>query len=151
MSFAMVLLTFVGGYILSAQSSINGKMSPRVGTLETTLVTFITGALFLSIWLLFLGQGNILALSQAPKWQLSGVFFGIGYLFLTILTVPKIGVAVTNIAAIVGQIGAGFIIDQFGFFGADVIDFNFSKGIGLLFMVIALVFIFKDERSKEVN
>ncbi|MGD7009331.1 DMT family transporter [Metabacillus sp. 84] len=151
MSLIMVLLTFAGGYILSAQSSINGKMSPRIGTLETTFVTFMTGALFLSVWLLFFGQGNLLALSQAPKWQLSGVFFGTGYLFLTILTVPKIGVAVTNITAIVGQIGAGFVIDQFGLFGADIISFSWSKGVGLLFMLIALVFIFKDEHPNKMN
>ncbi|MTH55288.1 EamA-like transporter family protein [Bacillus mangrovi] len=149
MSVAMILLAFAGGYILSAQSSINGKMSPRMGTLETSLLTFFTGALFLSVWLLFFGQGNLLGISEAPKWQLTGVFFGIGYLFLTIMTVPKIGVAVTNIIAIIGQIGAGFIIDQFGLFGADSISFSWSKGIGLVFMLVALMFIMKDEWSFE--
>ena len=150
MSFIMILLTFAGGYILSAQSSINGKMSPRIGTIETTFVTFVVGALFLTVWLLFFGQGNLLAIGNAPKWQLTGVFFGTGYLFLTILTVPKIGVAVTNITAIVGQVIAGFVIDQFGLFGAEMIAFSWSKGIGLLFMIVALGFIFNDDRSRNM-
>jgi len=145
----IIFLTFLGGYILSAQSSINGKLSSRLGTLETALVTFVTGALFLAIWLLFFGQGNLLAIAEAPKWQLLGVFFGTGYLFLTILVVPKIGVTVTNITAIVGQITAGFLIYQFGWFGASTIHFNSSKFVGLVFMMIALIFIFKDDRKQQ--
>ncbi|WP_454101708.1 DMT family transporter [Metabacillus sp. SLBN-84] len=58
---------------------------------------------------------------------------------------PKIGVAVSNITAMVSQLNAGFIIDQFGLFGADMISFSWSKSVGLLFLVVALLLIFKDE------
>ncbi|WP_241654715.1 DMT family transporter [Sporolactobacillus shoreae] len=120
MNVITVVITFIGGTILSAQSSINGKLSKKIGALETALLTFITGTLFLSLWLIFFGRGNLLAIAQAPVWQLCAVFFGVGYLFLTILAGPKIGVSAANVAAIIGQISASFIIDQFGWFGGKL-------------------------------
>ncbi|MCM3005130.1 DMT family transporter [Priestia koreensis] len=149
MTIIPVLLTFLGGVLLSGQSSVNGKLSNRIGTLETAFITFMSGSLFLALWLIFFGDGNLLNIAHAPKWQLIAVFFGVGYLFLTILAVPKIGVTAANITAIVGQIGAGFIIDQFGLFGGEVIHFDWSRLVGLIFMLLALVLIFNDnERSK---
>ncbi|AZB41034.1 DMT family transporter [Bacillus sp. FJAT-42376] len=151
MSILLVLFMFFGGLIMSAQSSINGKFSNKMGTLETTFITFLTGALFLSLWLLFFGKGNLLALADAPKWELTGVFFGAAYLLLTIFAIPEIGVTTANVTAIAGQIAAGFVIDQFGWFGGQVISFDWSKAIGLLCMVIALILIYKDSRETEAS
>ncbi|MEH6868369.1 DMT family transporter [Priestia megaterium] len=147
MSIITVIITFLGGVTLSAQSSINGKLSNKLGTLETALVTFLTGTLFMALWLIFFGKGHLLAIAQAPTWQLLAVFLGVGYMFLTILAVPKIGVTATNLTAIVGQVVAGFIIDQFGLFGGEIVHFDSSRFIGLVFMLLALFLIFKDNNE----
>lgn len=147
MSIITVIITFLGGVTLSAQSSINGKLSNKLGTLETALVTFLTGTLFMALWLIFFGKGNLLTIAQAPTWQLLAVFLGVGYMFLTILAVPKIGVTATNLTAIVGQVVAGFIIDQFGLFGGEIVHFDSSRFIGLVFMLLALFLIFKDNNE----
>ncbi|WP_416435113.1 DMT family transporter [Priestia megaterium] len=151
MDILIILSTFVGGVFLSAQASMNGKLSPKAGSLETALINFIIGGLFLAIIILFFGKGDVLALLDAPKWQLTGVFLGVSYLLLTILAVPKIGVTATSITAIFGQIAAGFVVDQFGWFGVDVIHFGPKRLIGLLLMSIALVFIFQDGKRKVTN
>jgi bacterial/archaeal transporter family-2 protein len=148
----MILFTFLGGITLSAQSSINGTFSRKAGTIETTLLTFLTGLLFLTIIILFLGQGNVLGILEAPKWQLSAAFLGTMYLLLTVIAVPRIGVIATNIAGIIGQLVIGMLIDNFGWFDSLVIPLDWKRSVALLFMVIALYFIYKgNKRSNEVT
>lgn len=146
----MILFTMIGGITLSAQSSINGTFSRKAGTIETTLLTFLTGTLFLTIFILFFGNGDVLQLLEAPKWQLSAAFLGTAYLLLTVLAVPRIGVIATNIAGIAGQLIIGVIIDHFGWFNSLVIELDMKRVFALLFMLISLYFIYKgNQRSSE--
>lgn len=152
MGLLMILFTLIGGITLSAQSSINGTFSRKAGTIETTFLTFLTGTMFLTIFILFFGSGNVLALFEAPRWQLSAAFLGTMYLLLTVMAVPKIGVIATTIAGIAGQLVIGVIIDHFGWFGSLVIPLDTKRSFALLFMIIALYFIYKgNKRSSEAN
>ncbi|MFC7687111.1 DMT family transporter [Ureibacillus sp. GCM10028918] len=146
MGIFMILFTLIGGITLSAQSSINGTLSRKAGTIETTFLTFLTGTLFLTIFMLFFGSGNVLALLEAPKWQLSAAFLGTMYLLLTVMAVPRIGVIATNIAGIAGQLVIGVIIDHFGWFNSLVIELDIKRAFALLFMIISLYFIYKGNK-----
>ncbi|MEH7885200.1 DMT family transporter [Bacillus sp. JJ1609] len=153
MGIIMILFTLFGGITLSAQSSINGTLSRKAGTIETTLLTFLTGTMFLAIFIIFFGQGNVLAILEAPKWQLSAAFLGTLYLLLTVMAVPRIGVIATNIAGIAGQLVIGVLIDHFGWFNSLVISLDMKRVFALLFMIIALYFIYKGNKrsSEETN
>ena len=146
MGIFMILFTLIGGITLSAQSSINGTFSRKAGTIETTLLTFLTGTMFLTIFIIFFGSGNVLALLEAPKWQLSAAFLGTMYLLLTVMAVPRIGVIATTIAAIAGQLVIGVIIDHFGWFNSLVIELDINRAFALLFMLISLYFIYKGNK-----
>lgn len=146
----MILFTLIGGITLSAQSSINGTFSQKAGTIETTFLTFLTGTMFLTIFILFFGSGNVLGILEAPKWQLSAAFLGTMYLLLTVMAVPRIGVIATNISGIAGQLVIGVLIDHFGWFNSLVIELDMKRAFAILFMIIALYFIYKGNvRSKE--
>lgn len=151
MGLFMILFTLIGGITLSAQSSINGTFSQKAGTIETTFLTFLTGTMFLTIFILFFGSGNLLAILEAPKWQLSAAFLGTMYLLLTVMAVPRIGVIATSIAGIAGQLVIGVIIDHFGWFNSLVIEIDVKRSFALLFMLISLYFIYKGNKrtSKE--
>lgn len=146
MGMLMILFTLIGGLTLSAQSSINGTLSRKAGTIETTLLTFLTGTMFLTIFILSFGQGNVLAIFEAPKWQLSAAFLGTLYLLLTVMAVPRIGVIATNIAGIAGQLVIGVLIDHFGWFNSLVITLDMKRAFALLFMIISLYFIYKGNK-----
>ncbi|MCD7036355.1 DMT family transporter [Metabacillus sp. GX 13764] len=148
MGSAMIIFTLLGGVLLSAQSSINGKFSQKAGTIESTLLTFFTGMLFLALLILFFGQGDILKILEVPKWQLSAVLFGVSYLFLTILAVPRIGVTAANISTVIGQLAASMIIDHFGLFGGMQINFGYKRWIALVLMLLALYFVFKGKKKQ---
>jgi bacterial/archaeal transporter family-2 protein len=150
MGILMILFTLLGGITLSAQSSINGTLSRKAGTLETTMLTFLTGTMFLAIIIIFFGKGNLLSILEAPKWQLSAAFLGTLYLLFTIIAVPRIGVIATNISGIIGQLVIGMLIDNFGWFNSLVIALNMKRSLALLFMIIALYFVYKgNKRSSE--
>ncbi|MBY6023577.1 hypothetical protein CHN50_10250 [Priestia aryabhattai] len=142
MSFILLIAAVIGGVLLSAQSSVNGALSRKAGTYESAFLTFATGALVLFLLILFFGKGDVLALLDAPKWQLSAVWFGVGYLFLTVLAVPKIGVIAANISTVIGQLSAGIIIDHFGFFGGTQISLDWKRGLAIVLMLIALRLIY---------
>lgn len=146
MGLFMILFTLIGGITLSAQSSINGTFSRKAGTIETTFLTFLTGTMFLTIFILFLGSGNLLGILEAPKWQLSAAFLGTMYLLLTVMAVPQIGVIATSIAGIAGQLVIGVIIDHFGWFNSLVIELDIKRIFALLFMFISLYFIYKGNK-----
>ncbi|WP_436937578.1 DMT family transporter [Staphylococcus xylosus] len=149
MNIVMILFTLIAGITLSAQSSVNGTLSRKAGTLETTFLTFLTGFVFLVIIIIFFGKGNVLGILEAPKWQLSAAFLGTLYLLLSVIAVTRIGVVATNISAIIGQLAIGIIIDHFGWFDSLVIHFEWKRFIALIFMAIALYFIYKGNmRSK---
>ncbi|PAK39978.1 DMT family transporter [Peribacillus simplex] len=150
MGILMILFTLLGGITLSAQSAINGTFSRKAGTIETTLLTFLTGTMFLSIFILFFGRGNVLAILEVPKWQLSAVFLGVLFLLFIVTAVPRIGVIATNITVIIGQLVIGIVIDNFGWFNSIVIPLDWKRSVALLFMIIALYLIYKgNKRSSE--
>ncbi|MGM0842728.1 MAG: DMT family transporter [Bacillota bacterium] len=78
---------------------------------------------------------------DAPKWQLSAVLFGFGYLFLTVLAVPIIGGNAANISTVIGQLIAGVVIDHFGWFVGVEISLDWKRWLALGSMMPALYFV----------
>jgi len=151
MNILLILSTLLGGIALSAQSSINGTFSRKAGTIETTFLTFLTGLMFLTIIIFFFGHGTVLGILTAPKWQLSAAFLGTAYLLLSVIAVPRIGVVATNIAGIIGQLAVGMIIDNFGWFDSLVISLDWKRMLALLFMIIALYFIYQGNKRSHTE
>lgn len=136
--------------IFGAQSAVNGTLSRKAGTIETTLLAFVTGTMFLAIIILFFGQGNIFAVFEVPAWQLSAVFLGTLFLLFNVFAVTRIGVIATSITVIFGQLVSGIVTDHFGWFNSLIIPLDLKRWFAMLFMIIALYFIYKgNKRSNE--
>ncbi|WP_046226736.1 DMT family transporter [Paenibacillus dauci] len=148
MNIIMLLLPLLAGIGLSVQSAVNGTFGKRIGTIESAFFTFFTGAIFLTIIVNFFGQGNILNIHEVPKWQLLCAIFGVIYLSLMVLAVPKIGVTAAVISVIVGQLVASMVIDHFGWFESEVVPFGIKRLIGVVLMCIALFFVFREKTDK---
>ncbi|MFD1066827.1 DMT family transporter [Oceanobacillus locisalsi] len=151
MEILMILFTLLGGITLSAQSSVQGTLSRKAGTIETTFLTMLTGLVFLTIIIIFFGQGDVLGILSAPVWQLSAAFLGTGFLLLSVIAVPRIGVIAANVAIISGQLGISVIIDHFGWFDSLVIPLDWKRLVALLFMMIAVYFIYKGNKRSDLE
>lgn len=141
-----ILFTVIGGIMLNSQAAVNGTLGRNIGVIEASFISFFTGTGFLAILVLFFGQGDLLAIFDAPKWQLSAVFCGTLYVLFSVFAVPKIGVAATSILVISGQLFMGLIIDHFGMFNGAVIPIDSNRGLAIFFMALALFFVYKGNK-----
>lgn len=139
MKWLFMLLPLLGGVAVGLQASINGGLGKKIGTLEASFVSFAIGTLALLFIVIFFGKGNILAVIDVPKWQLLGGLLGAFYVFVVIISVPKMGVASTLMIIILGQFVIGAIIDHFGLFGGKQIPFDWNKLIATILFIAAII------------
>lgn len=146
-----ILMAIAGGTLLTIQAAVNGSLGKKAGTETSTLVSFFMGTIALGVVVLVLRHGNMALLIQVPKWQWITAIWGVLFVFLVVLVVPKIGVVVTTVLIIVGQLSVSMLVDHFGLFGNDVILFGGKRLLGLVLMVGALFFVFRAKRPKHEN
>jgi bacterial/archaeal transporter family-2 protein len=137
------VLALLGGVAVAIQASINGGLGKKVGTLEGSLVSFTIGTLALLFIVIFFGKGNLTSVTTIPKWQLTGGLLGAFYVFVAVLVVPRVGVATTLTAVIVGQLIMSAVIDHFGLFGSKQIAFDYKRALALVLLVCSLFLFYK--------
>jgi transporter family-2 protein len=54
-----------------------------------------------------------------------------------------VGTAVATVAVIVGQLGMGMLIDNFGWFGNPAIELSGSRVLAMVLLAGALVFMYR--------
>jgi bacterial/archaeal transporter family-2 protein len=111
--FFYLLLAIIGGTCIGLQAGINGVLGKRIGVIETSFVSFFIGTIILLLLVIFAGKGNILNVTNVPKWQLLGGALGVAYVSIMVAIVPKIGVASAITAVIVGQLIISVTLDHF--------------------------------------
>ncbi len=70
-------------------------------------------------------------LISVPVWVWAGGLIGVYVVLLSIVAVPRMGVACYMVCVILGQLGASFAYDRFGAFGMAARDFSLGNLIGL--------------------
>jgi len=134
-------LVILAGMGLSVEAGLLGPLGVQVGHLWATLSIFGVGSAILFLLLLFSGPQRGPALNTLPRWQLIGGFLGPMYVVVLTLATPHIGIAMTMIAILSGQVGKSVLIDHFGWFGATRKKVNGERWLALLLIVAALVLI----------
>jgi transporter family-2 protein len=132
MIYIMLLVVIFGGAVLCAQSSINGRLGSEVGVLESSWLTFVMGTLISFLIAFFFEPQYSLNLFTAPRWQLTGAFFGVAYMLIVVFAMPRLGAAATTVAVISGQLVMSLLIDNFGWFNNAVITMDGSRVAALL-------------------
>ncbi|WP_213607851.1 DMT family transporter [Pseudoalteromonas sp.] len=140
MQFLLILLTFMGGMGLSVEAGLLGPLGSEVGELWATFSIFAVGAALTFLLMLFFSPRNIPSFfSQPPSLLLGGVLGPVYVVILTIAT-PNIGIAMTMIGILAGQIFKSLIIDHYGLFGTTERKIDVKRIIALAFIIISLVF-----------
>ncbi|WP_339532339.1 DMT family transporter [Pseudomonas mucidolens] len=144
----LLMLVVAAGAVLSVQAAINGRLGQTVGVLRSSLLTFAVGAVVTGLLIVFFEPAHAVSLLQVPKWQLTGALFGVVYMIVMVGAVPVVGTAVATVAVIVGQLGMGMLIDNFGWLGNPSIELSGSRILAMLCLALALVFMYRSNSRR---
>ncbi|WP_347551526.1 DMT family transporter [Pseudalkalibacillus hwajinpoensis] len=141
MRYFSYIFALLAGAALSFEGAIYGELGETVGELETTFYNFAVGSLIMGILWVFFGKGKLSYTVEAPKWTLLGGVLGIAYLLAIVISVPFVGVGITMVSVIIGQMLMSLVIEHFGWLGSKTAKINKQKVFAAISMIIALILI----------
>lgn len=131
----ILAVAVAGGAAIALQAQLAGVVSDRVGTLEAVFVTYGVGGLLSALLMLVARGGNLGQLRQLPgSIYLAGVF-GLVIVGAISFSVARLGVVRGLLLITVAQYVWSALIDQFGWFGADVQPLTAAKAGGIVLLV----------------
>jgi transporter family-2 protein len=139
----LLFLMFLGGIAIAIQPSINGRLAQKVGALESSLISFTVGTLFLAVVVLFAGKGSLKGIANSSPWELSGGCLGAFFVTMTIVAIPRIGTTAAFTTAICAQLTTSVILDHFGLFGFRTIPLDSKRAIGVALLMAGVGLILK--------
>lgn len=114
--FGAMLVAVLIGAVLPLQGLINARLGTNIGgPIAAAFVSFLVGTAMLGAYMLatrtpILLQGSL----KLPAWVWAGGVFGAVYVACFTLLVPRIGAAGMICLAVLGQVTASLLLDQFG-------------------------------------
>ena len=141
--FLLLVLMFCGGVAIALQPSINGRLAQKVGTFESSCLSFAVGTLLLSVVVLVAGKGSLKGVANASWWELTGGGLGAFFVTLTIVAIPRIGTTASMAAVIGAQLATGVLLDHFGVFGFRTIPLDIKRAVGVALLMAGTTLIIR--------
>lgn len=138
MQLLFILLVVAGGMGLSVEAGLLGPLGSEVGDLWATFSIFGVGAALTFLLMLFFSPRNSPSFFTQPAWTLLGGILGPVYVVILTVAVPSIGIAMTMIGILAGQVSKSLVIDHYGLFGSSHRKIDSKRLIALIFIVAAL-------------
>ena len=131
MALLFILLVIAGGMGLSVEAGLLGPLASQVGDLWATMSIFGIGAVLTFFLMLFF----------LPGWQLTGGLLGAGYVVILTMATPVIGIAMTMIGILAGQVAKSLAIDHYGLFGSPRRKIDPRRAMALMLIMAALLLV----------
>ncbi len=145
----MAVAVLVGG-LLPLQGSMNARLGKALNhPLQASFISFTGGALLLAallVVLLILKRTSLpttATLRDVPWYLYVSGTLGVIFVTMVIILAPRIGIANTLAAAIVGQLVMSVIFDHFGWLGLTPQPVSVARIVGCASLVIGLILIQK--------
>jgi transporter family-2 protein len=142
MRFLFYIVALLAGSALSVGGAIYAELGKTIGKLETSFYNFSMGAILVGLIWLFRGKGKLSYAMHAPKWSLLGGLLGCIYLTIIVISVPFVGVGITMVSVMIGQLLMSMVIEHFGWLGSKKTRVNKEKIFAIAAMVISLILIY---------
>ncbi|CRM74771.1 hypothetical protein [Pseudomonas sp. 24 E 13] len=140
----LLLLAVIAGAVVPFQSAINANLGRGLGhplwaTLASLLVSIIV--LLPVIIALRLPLPSLAFITRAPLWMWAGGAFGVCFISLALMLLPRLSASGFIALAMAGQILASLLLDHFGLFGLAQRPMTTPRALGALLLVAAVVLI----------
>jgi len=125
-------LALLAGLLLAVQGPVNTALGKRTDRYLATLVSFSGGWLVLALIVALFGNGNLSGITAARLWQLLGGLYGAFGVCVSIAAIPLLGVALTLMVSLLGQLITAVLIDVFGLLGQCPLPISPLRLAGIL-------------------
>jgi transporter family-2 protein len=116
-----------------------GVMDQSIGTRESVFITYAGGGIAITLFmLLILRGGNLRAANSVPWYTLTAGLLGLLIVGTIGFTVPRLGLTSALTLVLAGQFIASLLIERFGWFGADVRPFEWTRVVGVLLLMLGV-------------
>ena len=133
-----IALATLAGVAIATQQVFNGGLRNAIGSVWWAgLVSYLGGTAFMMAALLVTRTTIPAAASlrQVTALQWTGGFLGGVYIILSLVALPRLGVALVLALVVVGQMVASLAFDQFGLFGIPQHPVSLIRVVGALALV----------------
>ena len=140
----LLLLAVIAGAVVPFQSAINANLGRGLGhPLWATLASLLVSILVLLpvILALRLSLPSLGFITKAPLWMWTGGAFGVCFISLALVLLPKLGASGFIALAMAGQILASLLLDHFGLFGLVERQLTAPRLLGVLMLIGGVVLI----------
>ncbi|WP_458369294.1 DMT family transporter [Pseudomonas mandelii] len=140
----LLLLAVVAGAVVPFQSAINANLTRGLGhplwaTLGSLLVSIVV---LLPIMLAMrLPLPSLTFISKAPLWMWAGGAFGVCFISLALMLLPKLGASGFIALALAGQVVASLVLDHFGWFGLVERQMTLPRVLGAVLLMAGVALI----------
>ena len=139
------LIACISGALMSIQGVFNTGVTKQTGPWLTNCFVQLTGLLVCMGFFLCKEQGKVPVgdlFKVDHKYMLLGGVIGAFITFTVIKSMSMLGPEQAILAIVVTQILVGYLIELFGLFGVEKVEFSMTKLVGLIIAIAGIV-IFK--------
>lgn len=134
-----IIFSIIAGLFIGLQNVFNARISEKIGTIETTVVVHGIGLAVAILAMLLWGDRNFKGLKELNKLYLLGGAIGVVVVFCVTKGVTLLGTTYAVAIQIITQLIVSTIIDTKGLFGAQRIQFNYTKPLGIVIMILGII------------
>ena len=141
-----ILVALISGALMSIQGVFNTEVTKQTSLwVSTGWVQLSAFAVCVLAWI-FTGRDSIAALWQVEnKYTLLGGVIGAFITITVIQSMGSLGPARAAMLIVISQLAVAYVIELFGLFGVEKVDFQWRKLIGMAVAIVGIV-IFKWEK-----
>ena len=140
----LLLLAVIAGAVVPFQSAINANLGRGLGhPLWATLASLLVSILVLLPLMLAMRVPlpSMAFISKAPLWMWAGGAFGVCFISLALVLLPKLGASGFMALALAGQVVASLVLDHFGWFGLVQRHVSLPRVLGVAMLMAGVVLI----------
>lgn len=137
--YVWLMLGLAVGGAVAAQGPINAELAKHANSaVFASFVSFAFGTLVLVpvLFIFNVGEAEVAGAQSAPWWAWTGGFYGAFLVTLSVIAIPRIGIAPWIGALIAGQLTTSILYDHFGAFNQIARSITWERLLGVVLLLL---------------
>lgn len=136
-----IIAALVSGTLMSVQGVFNAEVTRQTSIwVSAGFVQATALVVCIAAWFITGREGNFMAVMDVtPKYMLLGGAAGAFITYTVIQAMQQLGPAKAVIFIVTMQLVVAYVIELFGMFGVEHVDFEWRKLIGLIVIIAGII------------